>query len=96
MILTGCRCLLNIRFVETYLTSIFKKWFKSIYQTLSKYLVILCDVSQLKGYDDRLIIDKNLYAIANSCHKLEYLGISDYKEISKIAIWNVIYSYPRI
>src|SRR6266540_2287617 len=30
----------------------------------------------LEGYDDGLITDKGLYAIANSCHKLEYLSIS--------------------
>ena len=48
------------------------------------------------GYDDGLITDKGLYAIANSCHKLEYLSISYRKEFSEIAIWNVIYSCPRI
>ncbi|PKK58303.1 hypothetical protein RhiirC2_796538 [Rhizophagus irregularis] len=37
-----------------------------------------------------------LDAIANSCHKLEYLKISRCKEFSEIAIWNVIYSCLRI
>jgi hypothetical protein len=48
-----------------------------------------------KGYDG-LITDKGLYAIANSCHKLVYLNISERKEFSEIAIWNVIHSCPRI
>ncbi len=50
----------------------------------------------LKRYNDGLIIDKSLYAIANSCYKLEYLSISCYKEFSEIAIWNIIYSCLRI
>ena len=49
-----------------------------------------------KGDDDGLITDKGLYAIANSYHKLEYLNISGHKEISEIAIWNVIHSCLRI
>ncbi|CAI2186804.1 9577_t:CDS:2 [Funneliformis geosporum] len=51
----------------------------------------------LERYDgNRLITDKGLYAIANSCYKLEYLNISSCKEFSEIAIWNVIHSYLRI
>ncbi|CAI2187652.1 18920_t:CDS:1 [Funneliformis geosporum] len=51
----------------------------------------------LGGYNgDRLITDKGLYAITNSCHKLEYLNISSRKEFSEIMIWNVIHSCPRI
>src|SRR2546429_194372 len=50
----------------------------------------------LGGYDDGLITDKGPYAIANLCHKLEYLSISCRKEFSEIAIWNVIHSCPRI
>ncbi len=51
----------------------------------------------LEGYNnDGLITDKGLYAIANSCHKLEYLSIIRRKEFSEIVIWNVIHSCPRI
>ncbi|RIA92519.1 hypothetical protein C1645_736328 [Glomus cerebriforme] len=50
----------------------------------------------LEEYDDGLITDKGLYVVINSCHKLEYLSISSYKEFSEIAIWNVIHSCPRI
>ncbi|CAI2201022.1 19935_t:CDS:2, partial [Funneliformis geosporum] len=50
----------------------------------------------LGGHGDRLITDKGLYAIANSCHKLEYLSISDRKEFSEISIWNVIHSCSKI
>jgi hypothetical protein len=50
----------------------------------------------LGGYGDGSITDKGLYAIVNSCHKLEYLNISERKEISEIAIWNVIHSCPQI
>ena len=51
----------------------------------------------LGGYDgNRLITDKGLYAIANSCHKLEYLSISDRKKFSEISIWNIIHSCLRI
>ncbi|CAG8840008.1 21412_t:CDS:1, partial [Gigaspora margarita] len=49
-----------------------------------------------KGCYSGLITDKGLYAIANSCHKLEYLNISNHKEFSEIAIWNVIYSCPKL
>ncbi|CAJ0755919.1 549_t:CDS:2, partial [Entrophospora sp. SA101] len=50
----------------------------------------------LAGYSDGLITDKGLYAITNSCHKLEYLNISHRKEFSEIAIWNVIHSCPKL
>jgi hypothetical protein len=51
----------------------------------------------LGGYDgNRLITDKGLYAIADSCYKLEYLNIFSRKEFSEIAIWNVIHSCLRI
>src|ERR1043166_8157608 len=50
----------------------------------------------LGGCDDGLITDKGLYVVTNSCHKLEYLSISGCKDISEIAIWNVIHSCPRI
>ncbi|CAI2189118.1 4552_t:CDS:2, partial [Funneliformis geosporum] len=45
---------------------------------------------------DRLITNKGLHAIANSCHKLEYLSISSRKEFSEITIWNVIHSYLKL
>jgi hypothetical protein len=50
----------------------------------------------LGGYGNGSITDKGLYVIVNSCHKLEYLNISERKEISEIAIWNVIHSCPQI
>ena len=50
----------------------------------------------LGGYGVGSITDKGLYAIVNSCHKLEYLNISERKEISEIAIWNVIHSCLQI
>ena len=43
-----------------------------------------------------IVTDKGLCAIAQSCHKLEYLNISCRKEFSEIAIWNVIHSCPMI
>src|SRR5581483_4494811 len=40
--------------------------------------------------------DKGLCAIANSCHRLEYLNISNRTEFSEISICNVIRSCPRL
>ncbi|GBB91682.1 hypothetical protein RclHR1_19040005 [Rhizophagus clarus] len=40
--------------------------------------------------------DIGLSAIANSCHKLEYLNISGHTGFSEIIICNVICSYPRL
>ena len=40
--------------------------------------------------------DIDLTAIANSCNKLEYLNISNRTEFSKISIYNVIHSCPRL
>ena len=40
--------------------------------------------------------DIDLTAIANSCHKLEYLNISNRTEFSEISIYNVIRSCPRL
>ncbi|CAG8785528.1 9344_t:CDS:2, partial [Gigaspora margarita] len=37
-----------------------------------------------------------LYTIANSCHKLEYLNISNRKRFSEIVIWNIIHSCPKL
>ncbi|CAI2197619.1 12336_t:CDS:2, partial [Funneliformis geosporum] len=59
-------------------------------------IVSQSEVSQLGGHGDRLITNKALYAITISCHKLEYLSISDRKEFSKISIWNVIHSCSKI
>ncbi|CAG8846821.1 6896_t:CDS:2, partial [Gigaspora margarita] len=50
----------------------------------------------LAGYSDGLITNKGLYAIINSCYKLEYLNISHCKEFSEIVIWNVIHSCPKL
>jgi len=41
-------------------------------------------------------IDKGLTAIADSCHKLECLNISNRTEFSEISICNVIRSCPRL
>ena len=40
--------------------------------------------------------DIDLTVIANSCHKLEYLNISNRTEFSEISICNVICSCPRL
>ena len=48
-------------------------------------------ISIVRGYGD-----KGLYAIANSCHKLEYLNISNRTEFSEISICNIIRSYPKL
>jgi hypothetical protein len=40
--------------------------------------------------------DIGISAIANSYHKLKHLNISDYTEFSKILIYNIICSYPRL
>ena len=46
--------------------------------------------------DDGLITDKGLYAIANSCHKLEYLDISYRTEFSEQSICNIIRSCLKL
>ncbi|RIA84924.1 hypothetical protein C1645_741956 [Glomus cerebriforme] len=43
-----------------------------------------------------IITDEDLYAIALSCHKLEYLNISHYTDIRELLICNIIRSYPSI
>src|SRR5438034_1818185 len=48
-------------------------------------------ISIVRGYGD-----KGLCAIANSCHKLEYLNISNRTEFSEISTCNVIRSCPRL
>ena len=40
--------------------------------------------------------DIGLSAIANSCHRLEYLNISNRREYSETSICNVIRSCPRL
>ena len=40
--------------------------------------------------------DEGLCAIAQSCHKLEYLNISNRTEFSEISICNIIHSCPRL
>ena len=44
----------------------------------------------LEGYDDGLITDKGLYAIANSCHKLKYLSIIYRKEFSEMECYSFL------
>ncbi len=68
----------NIRFTDKILIQIIKS------HSNLKYLNLR------KEDNNRLIIDKGLYVIANLYYKLEYLNISDHKEISEIVIWNVI------
>ncbi|RHZ85711.1 hypothetical protein Glove_62g18 [Diversispora epigaea] len=60
--------------------SLSDKKFKAESHSNLKYLNLA------KGCYSGLITDKDLYAIANSCHKLEYPNISNHKEISEIAI----------
>ena len=43
-----------------------------------------------------IITDKGLFALANACHKLEYLNISHRIEITETSISNIIRSYPRL
>src|SRR4051794_7151966 len=43
-----------------------------------------------------IITDEGLYAIARSCHKLEYLNISHRTDICEQSICNVIRSCPRL
>ncbi|GBB93308.1 hypothetical protein RclHR1_21480004 [Rhizophagus clarus] len=46
--------------------------------------------------DTGLITDKGLYAIANSCYKLEYLDISFRIEFSEESICNIIHSCLKL
>ena len=55
------------------------------YKKLADYITIIREYS-----------DKDLCAIANLCYKLEYLNISNRTEFSKISIYNVIHSCPRL
>ncbi|PKK56653.1 hypothetical protein RhiirC2_799581 [Rhizophagus irregularis] len=64
-----------------------------------KYLNI--SVLRCKGLADHIFIvqgygDKGLCAIADSCHKLEYLNISNRTEFSEISICNVIHFCLRL
>jgi hypothetical protein len=43
-----------------------------------------------------IITGEGLYAIARSCHKLEYLNISHRTDICELSICNVIRSCPRL
>ena len=43
-----------------------------------------------------IITSEGLYAIARSCHKLEYLNISHRTDIYELSICNVIHSCPRL
>ncbi|CAI2199389.1 7435_t:CDS:1, partial [Funneliformis geosporum] len=62
-----------------------------------KYLNLCDDRSGgFRGFRAREIDDECLTAIADSCHKLEYLNISNRTEFSEIAICNVIRSCPRL
>ncbi|CAI2186013.1 5453_t:CDS:2 [Funneliformis geosporum] len=62
-----------------------------------KYLNLCDDRSDgFRGFRAREVDDEGLTAIADSCHKLEYLNISNRTEFSEISICNVIRSYPRL
>ncbi|RIA93023.1 hypothetical protein C1645_819958 [Glomus cerebriforme] len=43
-----------------------------------------------------IITDKGLFALANACHKLEYLNISHRIEITRTSISSIIRSCPRL
>jgi hypothetical protein len=53
------------------------------------------DISALRG-GSKPENDINLTAIANSCHRLEYLNISNRTEYSETSICNVIRSCPKL
>ena len=57
------------------------------YLNLQKDMYVSCNMGIITG--------KDLYAIARSCHKLEYLNISHRTDICEQSICNVIRSCPR-
>ena len=86
----------SVRFSDKTLNRIAESYPNLKYLNLGGYKIQTDRVTQFHHNGDRLITDKGLYAITNSCHKLEYLNISSRKEFSEIAIWNVIHSCLRI
>src|ERR1041384_3110832 len=58
------------------------------YLNLQKDMYVSCNMGIITG--------KGLYAIARSCHKLEYLNISHRTDICEQSICNVIRSCPRL
>src|SRR6266542_204577 len=48
------------------------------------------------SYNMGIIISKSLYAITQSCHKLEYLNISHRTDFCELSICNVICSCPKL
>ncbi len=58
------------------------------YLNLQKDEYISCNMGIITG--------EGLYAIARSCHKLEYLNISHRTDICELSICNIIRSYPRL
>src|SRR6266496_2321240 len=58
------------------------------YLNLQKDEYISCNIGIITG--------KGLYAIVQSCHKLEYLNISHHTDICELSICNIIHSCPRL
>ena len=62
-----------------------------------KYLNLCDDRSGgFRSFRTQEVYDLDLWKIAQSCHKLEYLNISYRTEFSEISICNIIYSCPRL
>ena len=77
----------NIRFNNKTLNRIAEIYPNLKYLNLQKDKYIFCNVR---------IITKGLYAIVQSCYKLEYLNISYRIDICELSICNVIYSCPKL
>ena len=58
------------------------------YLNLQKDKYVSCSMGIITG--------EGLYAIARSCHKLEYLNISHRRDICELSICNVVCSCPRL
>ena len=72
------------------------KTLNQVAETYSNLKYLNLQKSRYECSNGGKVTDKGLYAIANSCQKLEYLNIFHCKEFSEIAIWNVIHSCLRI
>ena len=62
-----------------------------------KYLNLCIDrPGGFRGFRTQEVDDGGLWRIAKSCHRLEYLNISNHREYSETSICNVIRSCPRL
>ena len=61
-----------------------------------KYLNLCNDRSDFRSFRTREVDDSGLWRIAKSCHRLEYLNISNRTEYSETSICNVIRSCTRL